>query len=63
MNVENIIPDVDSTMFLFQVMPSADLTDEEASPEAIGRQSDRKSSLSINKLDVINVHELLESVR
>ncbi|XP_044499829.1 protein SEMI-ROLLED LEAF 2 isoform X3 [Mangifera indica] len=45
-----------------EVMPSADLTDEEASPEAIGRQSDRKSSLSINKLDVINVHELLESV-
>ncbi|KAJ0093087.1 hypothetical protein Patl1_26346 [Pistacia atlantica] len=45
-----------------EVMPLAALTDEEAFPEAIGSQSDRKTSLSINTLDVLSVNELLESV-
>ncbi|GAV90898.1 hypothetical protein CFOL_v3_34298 [Cephalotus follicularis] len=45
-----------------EVMPSAALTDEEAYPEPNGSQSDRKSSLSINTLDILSVNELLQSV-
>ncbi|KAL5781115.1 hypothetical protein ACOSP7_006144 [Xanthoceras sorbifolium] len=45
-----------------EVMPLGALTDEEAFPEPSGSQSDRKSSLSINTLDILSVNELLESV-
>lgn len=52
------------TMMVFlQVIPLAALTDEEALTEHNGSQSDRKTSLSINTLDVLSVNELLESVR
>lgn len=44
-------------------MPTAALTDEEAFPEASGSQSDRKTSISINTLDILSVNQLLESVR
>lgn len=49
-------PDLD------EVMPTAALTDEEAFPEASGSQSDRKTSISINTLDILSVNQLLESV-
>ncbi|XP_050372855.1 protein SEMI-ROLLED LEAF 2 isoform X2 [Argentina anserina] len=45
-----------------EVMPPGSLTDEEAFPEPSGSQSDRKSSLSINTLDILNVNQLLDSV-
>ncbi|XP_059446358.1 protein SEMI-ROLLED LEAF 2 isoform X1 [Corylus avellana] len=38
------------------------LTDEEAFPEPSGSQSGRRTSLSINSLDIISVNQLLESV-
>jgi len=38
------------------------LTDEEAFPEPSGSQSGRRTSLSINTLDIISVNQLLESV-
>lgn len=43
------------------IAPDA-LTDEEAFPEIDGSQSDRKTSLSINTLDILSVNQLLESV-
>lgn len=46
-----------------QVMPPGSLTDDEAYPEPSGSQSDRKSSLSINTLDILSVNQLLDSVR
>lgn len=46
-----------------QVMPPGSLTDEEAFPEPSGSQSDRKTSLSINTLDILSVNQLLDSVR
>lgn len=42
-------------------MPTA-LTDEEAFPDLNGSQSARKTSLSINSLDILSVNQLLESV-
>lgn len=45
------------------MMPSNILTDEEALPESSGSLSGRKTSLSINTLDILSVNELLESVR
>lgn len=45
-----------------EVMPSNILTDEEALPESSGSLSGRKTSLSINTLDILSVNELLESV-
>ncbi|KAM5570144.1 protein SEMI-ROLLED LEAF 2 [Rosa sericea] len=45
-----------------EVMPPGSLTDEEAFPEPSGSQSDRKTSLSINALDILNVNQLLDSV-
>ncbi|KAI3872260.1 hypothetical protein MKX03_024538 [Papaver bracteatum] len=44
-----------------EVMPDA-LTDEEAFPEGDEDQSERRSSLSINTLDIISVNQLLDSV-
>lgn len=44
-------------------MNPAELTDEETFPEASGSQSDRKTSISINTIDVLSVNQLLESVR
>ncbi|KAE8646621.1 protein SEMI-ROLLED LEAF 2 isoform X2 [Cucumis sativus] len=43
-------------------MPPAALTDDEAFLEPSGSQSDRKTSLSISNLDILNVNQLLESV-
>ncbi|CAL2228959.1 unnamed protein product [Prunus armeniaca] len=45
-----------------EVMPPGSLTDEEAFPEPSGSQSDRKTSLSINTLDILSVNQLLDSV-
>ncbi|KAF5728817.1 hypothetical protein HS088_TW21G00971 [Tripterygium wilfordii] len=45
-----------------EVMPSGALTDEDTFTEPNGSHSDRKSSISINTLDVLSVNELLESV-
>lgn len=45
------------------MMPTAALIDEEAFPEPSGSQSDRKTSISINTLDILSVNQLLESVR
>ncbi|XP_040374312.1 protein SEMI-ROLLED LEAF 2 isoform X2 [Rosa chinensis] len=45
-----------------EVMPPGSLTDEEAFLEPSGSQSDRKTSLSINALDILNVNQLLDSV-
>ncbi|XP_059632893.1 protein SEMI-ROLLED LEAF 2 [Cornus florida] len=45
-----------------EVMPPDALTDEEAFPEPNGSQSGRKTSLSINSLDILSVNQLLESV-
>lgn len=50
-------------MCLFQGMPPAALTDDEAFLEPSGSQSDRKTSLSISNLDILSVNQLLESVR
>ncbi|MCL7029380.1 hypothetical protein MKW94_026237 [Papaver nudicaule] len=44
-----------------EVMPDA-LTDEEAFPEGDEDQSERRSSLSINALDIISVNQLLDSL-
>lgn len=44
-------------------MPAASLTDDETVTEANGNLSDRKTSLSVNSLDILSVNELLESVR
>lgn len=49
-------PDID------EMMPTAALIDEEAFPEPSGSQSDRKTSISINTLDILSVNQLLESV-
>lgn len=38
------------------------MTEEEAFPEPSGSQSGRRTSISINTLDIINVNQLLESV-
>lgn len=43
-------------------MAPAALTDEELFPDATGSQSGRKTSLSVNSLDVLSVNQLLESV-
>ncbi|PON88688.1 Armadillo-type fold containing protein [Trema orientale] len=45
-----------------EVIPTASLTDEEAFPEPSGSQSGRKTSISINTLDILSVNQLLESV-
>ncbi|PIA29757.1 hypothetical protein AQUCO_05800089v1 [Aquilegia coerulea] len=45
-----------------EVLPSAALTDEEAFVEGGGSQSDRRTSLSINSLDILSVNQLLDSV-
>lgn len=45
-----------------EVMPLAALADEEALPEPNGSQSDRKTSVSINTIDILSVNELLDSV-
>ncbi|TXG72845.1 hypothetical protein EZV62_001424 [Acer yangbiense] len=45
-----------------EVIPLAAFTDDEAFLEPSGSQSDRKTSLSINTLDILSVNELLESV-
>lgn len=44
-------------------MPPGSLTDEEAFPEPSGSQSERKASLSISTFDILNVNQLLDSVR
>lgn len=51
-------------MFLhsYQVMAPPSLIDEEAISDANGSQSGRKTSLSINSLDILSVNQLLESV-
>lgn len=46
-----------------QAMPLVDMTDDDAFLEPSGSQSDRKTSLSSNTVDVINVNQLLASVR
>lgn len=38
------------------------LSDEEAFPEPNGSQSGRKTSLSVNSLDILSVNQLLDSV-
>ncbi|OIS98662.1 hypothetical protein A4A49_07409 [Nicotiana attenuata] len=45
-----------------EVMASPSLIDEEAISDANGSQSGRKTSLSINSLDILSVNQLLESV-
>ncbi|KAJ7947504.1 Arm repeat superfamily protein [Quillaja saponaria] len=45
-----------------EVMPPVAVADEEAVLEPSGSQSDRKSSLSINTIDILSVNQLLESV-
>ncbi|XP_021659433.2 protein SEMI-ROLLED LEAF 2 isoform X2 [Hevea brasiliensis] len=45
-----------------EIMPAASLTDDESVTEANGNLSDRKTSLSVNSLDILSVNELLESV-
>ncbi|KAK9288616.1 hypothetical protein L1049_017076 [Liquidambar formosana] len=45
-----------------EIMTEARSADEEAFPEASGSQSDRKSSLSINTIDILSVNQLLDSV-
>lgn len=44
-----------------EVMPAA-MTDEETFLESGGNQSDRKTSLSANTLDILSVNQLLDSV-
>lgn len=43
-------------------MASAGSTDDDSCPDASGSQSGRKTSISINSLDVLGVNQLLESV-
>ncbi|KAK9138820.1 hypothetical protein Sjap_009414 [Stephania japonica] len=54
------------TNMLFQAfdegIPPAALTDEEAFTEVNASQSDHKSSISINTLEILSVNQLLESV-
>lgn len=45
-----------------EIIPSAALTDDEVISELNGSQSDRKTSVSVNTLDILSVNELLESV-
>eukprot|EP00262_Sarcandra_glabra_P012079 TRINITY_DN3032_c0_g1_i1.p1 TRINITY_DN3032_c0_g1~~TRINITY_DN3032_c0_g1_i1.p1 ORF type:complete len:197 (+),score=27.83 TRINITY_DN3032_c0_g1_i1:43-591(+) len=45
-----------------EIIPPASLTDEEAFLEPSGSQSDRKTSLSTNTIDILNVNQLIESV-
>ncbi|KAK6914571.1 hypothetical protein RJ641_021892 [Dillenia turbinata] len=45
-----------------EILPAVALTDDEAFPDANGSQSDRKSSLSINAVDILSVNQLLDSV-
>ncbi|XP_061357545.1 protein SEMI-ROLLED LEAF 2-like isoform X2 [Gastrolobium bilobum] len=45
-----------------EIMTPVSLLDEETRTERSGSQSDRKSSLSINNLDILSVNQLLESV-
>ncbi|XP_057456269.1 protein SEMI-ROLLED LEAF 2 isoform X2 [Lotus japonicus] len=45
-----------------EIMGPGALMDEETGSEPSGSQSDHKSSLSINNLDVLSVNQLLESV-
>ncbi|KAL7176901.1 hypothetical protein ACSBR2_030271 [Camellia fascicularis] len=45
-----------------EVMPLDALTDDESFPGPNGSQSGRKTSLSINSLDILSVNQLLESV-
>ncbi|XP_075085710.1 protein SEMI-ROLLED LEAF 2 isoform X1 [Nicotiana tabacum] len=45
-----------------EVMAPPSLIDEEAISDANGSQSGRKTSLSINSLDILSVNQLLESV-
>ncbi|XP_058094146.1 protein SEMI-ROLLED LEAF 2 [Magnolia sinica] len=44
------------------IMPTGSFTDDDAFPEVSGSQSDRKTSLSTNALDILSVNQLLESV-
>ncbi|PHT34341.1 hypothetical protein CQW23_26141 [Capsicum baccatum] len=46
-----------------EVMAPPSLIDEEAISDANGSQSGRKTSLSINSLDILSVNQLLESAR
>ncbi|MDX7116498.1 hypothetical protein, partial [Klebsiella pneumoniae] len=43
-------------------LPITGFTDDEAFLEPCGSQSDRKSSLSSNNMDIISVNQLLASV-
>lgn len=43
-------------------MEPSGLTDEESFPDANGSQSDRKTSLCANPLDILSVNQLLDSV-
>ena len=63
MTVKNIVTEFHSIMIFLQDMPLAALTDEEVFPEPNGSRSDRKTSVTINKIDVLSVNELLDSVR
>ncbi|XP_027119451.1 protein SEMI-ROLLED LEAF 2-like isoform X2 [Coffea arabica] len=45
-----------------EIMAPAGLADEESFPDASGSQSGRKTSLSVNSLDILSVNQLLESV-
>ncbi|XP_011026408.1 PREDICTED: uncharacterized protein LOC105127024 isoform X1 [Populus euphratica] len=45
-----------------EIMPAADLTDDETFTELNGSQSGRKTSISVHTLDILSVNELLESV-
>ncbi|XP_030536473.1 protein SEMI-ROLLED LEAF 2 isoform X3 [Rhodamnia argentea] len=52
---------VDSQPF-DEAIPLVDMTDDDAFLEPSGSQSDRKTSLSSNTIDIINVNQLLASV-
>ncbi|KAJ7980704.1 Arm repeat superfamily protein [Quillaja saponaria] len=45
-----------------EILPPVALTDEEVVPEPSRSLSDRKTSLSINTVDILSVNQLLESV-
>ncbi len=45
-----------------EVFPVDGVTDDEVFPDPNGSQSDRKSSLSMNTVDILSVNQLLESV-
>jgi len=49
--------------FVFQIMVPDDLIEEETEPEHSGSQPDRKTSISANYPDVLNVNQLLDSVK